>query len=74
LRRKQKGKKFIAYNKSFGTSSMKWHIEFEHVKLLTTYVAKVFAIENVGGSQSMTNEGGRSCMEPTKKCPKIEHV
>ncbi len=53
---------------------MEWHIEFEHVKLLTTYVVEVFAIENIGDSQSITNDGGRSCMEPTKKCPNIEHV
>jgi hypothetical protein len=39
---------FIAFNKSFGTSSMKWHVEFEHFKLLITYVTKVFAIETLG--------------------------
>jgi hypothetical protein len=72
IEKETKEKKIMAYNKPLGTSSMKWHIEFEHVKLLTTYVVEVFAIENIGGSQSMINEGGRSCMEPTKKCPKIE--
>jgi hypothetical protein len=29
---------------------MKRHVEFEHVKLIATYVIEVFAIESISGS------------------------
>jgi hypothetical protein len=29
---------------------MKWHVEFEHVELITTYIVEVFAIEGIRGS------------------------
>jgi len=29
---------------------MKRHVEFEHVKLIATYVIEVFAIESIRGS------------------------
>jgi hypothetical protein len=29
---------------------MKRHVEFEHVKLIATYIVEVFAIESIGGS------------------------
>ncbi len=63
IENKTKGvKKIIAYKKSFGTSFMKWHVEYVHVKLLVTYVAEVYAIEGIGGSQSISDEGVKSCM------------
>jgi hypothetical protein len=52
LKIKQKGgkKSLQTYKKSFGTSFMKWHVEYVHVKLLIGYVDEVFAIEGIGGS------------------------
>jgi hypothetical protein len=68
---KTKGKKgIIAYNKSCGTSSMKYHIEALHFKLLPTYVAKHFVHDNVTGSQERIDEGGR-LMQLVKKCTKV---
>ncbi len=50
IENKTKGeKKIIVYKKSFGTSFLKWHVEYVHVKLLIAYVAEVFAIEGIGG-------------------------
>jgi hypothetical protein len=47
IEKKTKGKKrIIAYNTSFGIGSMKRHIEFEHLELITSYVEKVVA-ENI---------------------------
>jgi hypothetical protein len=46
---KQK-KKISAYKKSFGIGLIKQHVEFEHVKLIATYVVEVFAIEGIRGS------------------------
>jgi hypothetical protein len=37
---------------------------------LVTFFVEVFAIKDMGGSQSMSDEGTKY-MEPTKKCPKI---
>jgi hypothetical protein len=41
---------------------MKWHVEYVHVKLLVAYVVEVSAIEGIGGSYSMSDEGSKSCM------------
>jgi hypothetical protein len=50
LKRRPKGKKrIIVYNTSFGIGSMKRHIEFEYLELITSYVEKVVA-ENISGS------------------------
>jgi hypothetical protein len=63
IENKTKGeKKIIAYKKSFMTSFMKWHAEYVHVKLLATYVVEVSAIKGIGGSQSINDEGSKSCM------------
>jgi hypothetical protein len=45
------GKKSLhTYKKSFGTTLMKWHVEYVHAKLLVGYVAEIFTIEGIGGS------------------------
>ncbi len=68
---KTKGKKgIIAYNKSYGTSFMKYHVEVLNLKLLLTYVIKHFAHDRITGSQERSDEGGR-LMQPTKKCTKV---
>jgi hypothetical protein len=56
LKRKQKGKKGNFIGQVFGTSFMKQHVEVEHSK---AYVVEIFAIEDMGGSQSMNDEGTR---------------
>jgi hypothetical protein len=50
IEKKTKGEKgIIVYNTSFGTSSMKRHIEAEHLEFITTYVEKVVA-DNISRS------------------------
>ncbi len=48
IEKKTKGKrKIFAYNTFFGTSSMKKHVESEHLELLTSYVERVDAANNI---------------------------
>lgn len=70
IEKKTKGKKgIITYNKSYGISSMKHHVEALYLELLTTYVAKCFVHDNVIGSQERNDEGGR-LMQPANKVQK----
>ncbi len=51
IEKKTKGKKgIIAYNKLYGTGSIKHHVETLHLELLMTYVAKHFVNDNVSCS------------------------
>ncbi len=44
IEKKTKGKKgIIAYNSSFGTSSMKRHFEAQHLEFIISYVEEVVA-------------------------------
>jgi len=71
IKMKTKGKKgIIAYKKSCGTNSMKYHIEALHFKLLPTYVAEHFVHDNVTGSQERCDDSGR-LMQVLKKCTKV---
>jgi len=68
---KTKGKKgIIAYNKSCGTSFMKFHVEVLHLKLLLAYVIEHFAHDRITSSQERNDEGGR-LMQLAKKCIKV---
>jgi hypothetical protein len=50
IKKKTKGEKgIIAYNTSFGTGSMKRHVEPQHLELIIAYVEEV-AANNILGS------------------------
>jgi hypothetical protein len=51
IEKKIKGKKgIIAYNKLYGTGSIKHHVKTLYLELLMTYVAKHFVNDNVSCS------------------------
>jgi hypothetical protein len=46
IERNAKGEEnIISYNKAFGTSSMKRHIEVEHIKVLFAYLHELERVE-----------------------------
>jgi hypothetical protein len=71
IEKKTKGKKGIfAYNTFFGTSSMKRHVKFEHLELLTSYVEKIDVANNISRSQIVGDEGSRA-IQPDNKSSKV---
>jgi hypothetical protein len=42
----------ISYNKAFGTTCMKRHIEVEHIKLLFTYLHEIERVEATSPSHN----------------------
>jgi hypothetical protein len=49
---KTKGrKKVIAYNTLLGIGSMKKHVEYEHLELVTTYAEQLVTTNNISRSQ-----------------------
>ncbi len=66
-----KGKRgIISYNTFFGSSSMKRHVESEHLELLTSYIEKVSATNNISRSQIVGDQGTRA-IQPTNKSSKV---
>jgi hypothetical protein len=53
---------YLAYNTLFGITIMKRHVEFEHLKLLTTFVEKIVTIYNISMSQTMDASEGFKAM------------
>ncbi len=71
IEKKTKIKKgIIAYNTLFGTSPMKMHVEYEHLEILTSYVEKVVAKNNISRSQIVGDEGSR-VIQPANKSSKV---
>jgi hypothetical protein len=71
IENKTKGKRgIIACNAFFGTSPMKMHVEYEHLELLTSYVEKVVAENNISRSQIVGDEGSRA-IQSTNKSSKV---
>jgi len=67
IRKNTKGKKaIIAYNTLFGIGAMKQHVEYEHFKLLITFVEEVI-VHNISRSQIIGAVG--PCNKP-KNVPK----
>ncbi len=56
-----------AYNKSFGTNVLKWHVEVEHGELLEAYIANIARHEKISNSQ-VSSEGED---QPTKNRWKV---
>jgi hypothetical protein len=53
IERKANGEEhIISYNKAFGTTSMKRHIEVEHMKLLFTYLHELERVEPTSPSHN----------------------
>jgi hypothetical protein len=50
----------IAYNTFFGIGSMKMHVEYEHLELVTAYVEQLVTTNNISGSQVVGDEGCRT--------------
>ncbi len=53
-------KRVIACNTFFGTSSMKSHVEYEHIELVSAYVEQLVIVDNILGSQVVGDEGCRT--------------
>jgi hypothetical protein len=67
IEKRTKGKKgIIAYNTSFGISSLRQHVEVEHLEFFNAYVAKFVGVENNLGSQSR-NVDGKNVVQLAKK-------